>query len=550
MTSRRLRLLIIVLAFAVIATSSLAVYQTFIAQESFASIEPYSDRYTHQSQSVSTNAGVFRERDYHAAASSEIATPANGKLIINPIQADDQGEESPRVQFSSYFLESSFGAPLYTRITNSRRSDKRTGQVPDVAVLTLEYSSHSNVSSWQSLTIYNTASSEDLVDSALIFAPALEHRATTWQHNVSLILVDGVNTSHAAALLPGVNILNSSSTDGRASGVIYTNRPFAIGSLPSHAQDSKLHNAFEAARKTGSLSSAATLGMDISQRITGTDLIFTAPSGKEIISSIQAPVSNSGVTNSLSIEGGVVAIDRGVTLVIGSGELGRANSILGRSEEGAPVRGTLNLSPHAIIVDGGTLVLSNATAGSISINSSIQVRNGGILKIGENVAINGNIYAFGGGSVEVLASFTLNGSPVPLAISMPTASSNEAQTTIMRTTERAPGGIYIFGGNCVLADGTALGSGKLHASLLWLIGGGDGFNQFFRSNAVHFLSTQAPLGYRLMYSDYCCSNAHAQSYYCMHLGSLNEDGEPYVEVSLSDDCAVIEAFVFAGLIHE
>jgi len=546
MSTRWVRLLVIALAALIIAGLLIFMFTRASTTRPFEPITPYSERFYAETQIFNTDTGVFREREYNAAVNSELSTPSNGRLIINPILLPEKEEKVPGVQQSSYRIENTLSNNLYNRLTNSKRSHNRTGQVPTVAVLSLEYFDAADNQSWQSLTLYNVASKEELVDSALLFAPSSTNAITSWRGNVSLFLIDGALTSHAAALLPGVNILNNSLEDGSATGVIYTNRPFTIGGLPSITQDRQALEALESAYASRSLEDPETLRMDISQHITGTDLIFTAPEGRQLLSSIQAPASLNNRTNNLSIEGGVIAVDRGVTLVMGSGEIGGANSLLGRNTVGTSHSGTITLTPRAIIVDGGTLVLSNTDRNGIVLNTSIQVRNGGILKIGDNVTINGNIYAFGGGTVEVLGSFFLNGNAVAVAPGATLSSNNQTAQVSASASEQVPGGIFIFGPNSTQADGTQLGSGNFYARVFWLIDGYDGVGPLYMSRAVHFLSTEGPSGYKLMYSDYKCTSADNDSYLCTHLGSPEGEDGATVKLGFSADMAVIEVLVPTG----
>ncbi|MCL2529712.1 MAG: hypothetical protein FWE41_05205 [Coriobacteriia bacterium] len=546
MTARRVRILIIVLAALVIAGIFLIAYNTAFKPKTYEPIPNYSSRFLIQAQVFATDTGVFQQRDYYPATSTDLSMPDNGRLLINPIQLAADEQVTPRVQQSSYAIENTLSTSLFTRLTNSKRTSDRSGTAPSAAILALEYQNSPSSNSWQSLTLYNVATQEELVDSALIFAPASSERATTWQGRVSLFLTDGDLTNHAAALLPGVNILNQSGEGGFATGVIYTNRPFSIGGLPAQSQDRQAHEALEYASATRTLDDPDALHMDISQRITGTDLIFSAPAGRDLISSIQAPASTSDTSNNLTILDGVIAIDPGVTLVVGSGEIGRANSILGRKTEDASQTGTVTLSPRAIIVDGGTLVLSNTNARGITVNTSIQVRNGGTLKIGENVVVNGNIYAFAGGRVEVLGNFVLNGSPIVWAPDATLESQLDVPQTLRDHTEQLPGGIFIFSDNCMQADGTLLGGGSFYASVFWLIDGNNGIDPLIMSRAVHFLSTEGPSGYLLMYSDYRCSNANQKTYHCEHFGSSEGGERRGIKLGFSRDMAVVELFVPTG----
>ncbi|MDR1359190.1 MAG: hypothetical protein LBJ48_07580 [Coriobacteriales bacterium] len=559
MKAQRVRILIAAAA-AVVVIGTIAVLFVYTSSlRPYEPIAPYSERYNPTIISINAGTGVYRERDYYVSNTREVASPSNGELLINPIQLPDGEEAVPRVQQSSYAVEDNADSALYTRLTNSKRSEERTGQMPEAAVLSLSYAKAAR-EGWHQLILYNVADPAEIVDSALIFSSSEAGSATNWEGRVSLYLIDGGLTNHAAAILPGVNILNSSDAEGHATGVIYTNRGLALGSLPTSSQDEAARDALEAAQEAGTLANDAVLGRNISQRITGTDLLFSAPEGRSVLSSIKAPVSTQGRENSLSVEGGVIAVDRGVTLVMGSGTVGSTNSLLGRSgpasgtvattESAGPTEGSLALSPRALIVDGGTLVLSDTDSGKITLNTSIQVRNGGTLQIGENVIINGNIYVFGGGSVEVLGSFVLNGEPVAVAPSAKLTSAadvqalaQEAGSTAFGVGAQVPGGIYIFADSSLQPDGTPLGTGYFKASLLRMIDGSDGFDTIVRSRIVHFFSTEGFPGYPLLYSDYHCNDADATTSLCTHLGEVEGVLAPEVKVGFSEDMALVTVFV-------
>ncbi len=362
----------------------------------------YSDRYNTNTLNINSSAGAFRERDYTPAASSATAMPENGRLLINPMQSNVGESGTPTLTRANYTIESATNASIYARLTNSKRTEERTTAAPDAAILSLSFENTLPDSSWQQLVIYNNANREELVDSALLFAPETVERSYSWQGGVSLYLLDGELTQHAAAILPGVNIINTNDEEGRASGVLYTNRPLAIGSLPRMVQDEPALRSLEAEASTWQLEGIDTLRMDTSQHIIGTDLIFAAPQGKRIVSTMQAPVSRSGRSNGLTVEGGVIAVNEGVTLEVGSGEIGTANPLTSSADnadaqEGdastgstnavdtqdaapsttKPTEGAVMLSPRAIIVDGGTLVLCDSPENKLIVNADIQVRNGG-----------------------------------------------------------------------------------------------------------------------------------------------------------------------------
>lgn len=462
------------------------------------SVEPafqrYSERYAGALQNVDSGTRVNRESDYYIATSSEFAIPANGSLLINP-------------------------------------------------------------------------SEKEVIDSALIFASDSPDQITDWSDRASLYLLDGAHTNHAAALLPGVNILNESDEQGVAGGVLYTNRQLAIGALPRMWQDEPALVALEDAASHGQLENIEALRMDVSQRITGTDLIFAAPGNKGVSSFIQAPVADHKPGNSFTLEGGVISIDSGATLNIGSGEIGTANPLqcgsasddtgsattseageasaaTGESKTASePIEGTITLSPRAIIVDGGTLILSDTTKEGITINAPIQVRNGGTLLIGENVVINGNIYVFGGGRVEVKGNFTLNGKPVPLALGADLAHPEQVNSLIAgaaETGEQIPGGIFIFADNTLSANDIPLGAGFFSAQTLWAIEGSNGIDELIRSQAVHFFTTEAAPAYPFMYRDYCCQDASSPARVCEHLGQSHNEQAPETRIGFSDDGALIE----------
>ena len=549
MTAQRIRVIIAAVAAIVVigVIAGLALYASSLRP--YKDITPYSSNYGSIIRSINADAGVFRERDHYVSISSDLTTPSNGLLLINPIELGDQEFSLPLVQRTQSTIENTITSRIYTRLTNSKRSEERAGKAPDVALVSLDFNNALQNSSWTSLTIYNNENAEELVDSTLLFAPANTQSAISWSNNASLFLIDGAITNRAAAILPGVNILNDTDAQGLANGVIYSNRPLAIGGLPSQLQDRAALEAIVDSINRGELLDSEVLSVDISQRITGTDLVFTAPEGKDIISSLRAPLSRSGLGNSLSIEGGVIAIDRGVTLVMGSGNISSPNPLIERGSELSTLgqelytEGKLVVSPRSLVVDGGNLILSDTNKDMLVINSDIQVRGGGTLQIGNNVVINGNIYVFGGSTIEILGNFELNGNAVDVAHGAQIGSNAGVSKILAEGTKKIPGGIFIFANTTLQADGTPLGAGLFEANLLWLIDGSDGVYPIIYSRAVHFLSIEGSQGYPLMYNDFSCMGAGRASNVCPHFGEGTSVEAPEVRVGFSEDMATIRLFV-------
>lgn len=547
MSAHRARVLIAVIAAVVVLGGIVSLFFYASSFKTATPMTPYAHRYAATVQSINAGTGVYQERNYHVSTATELTTPANGEMLINPIQLTDGEEEAPAVQRGAYTISNTLASSVYTRLTNSKRTEERSGSLPQAAVLSLEYKNVLPEGAWRSLTLYNTENKEELVDSALVFAPSTIEQVTSWGNRTSLYLLDGALTTHAAALLPGINLLNDFDEEGHATGVIYTNRPLALGSLPDTSQDKPALVALEGEASAKTMPYIDTLRMDVSQGITGTDLLFVAPEGKGVSSSIKAPFSRSGRNNAFTMEGGVIAIGEGARLVVGSGRIGTAHPTMTEDSFTADIaQGTIELSPRAIIVDGGTLVLSDTNSGALTINADIQVRNGGTLQIGSNVVINGNIYVYGGGTLEVMGNFRLNGLPVSFMREGEGATQLRALDNPSDESAQLPGGIFIFSKNSLSTEGVLVGAGTFKASLYWVIDGDNGMSPTLMSRVVHFLSAEGALEYPLMYSDYHCQEAQETTHLCEHFGKIKDGLVPEIKIAFSDDKACLELLISSG----
>jgi hypothetical protein len=527
---------LVVLVFGIIAILAFQAASLRVFRE----VSEYSRNFSTTVTLINSNTGIYQERDYYVATSYDLSVPDNGLIVLNPIQKLPQETTLPSLQSAVYSVENNTERSLNLRLTNSRRTEERSGQAPPATYLGLSFTSATQRGSWQATTLFNNNSEGELVDSALLFGSASATQTTVWRGRTSLYLLDGGLTLHAAAILPGVDILNDTGAEGQATAVIYSTRALSIGGIMTEDQDREAAAAIDDA-STESLRvdqgiieaseasanilvpGTAALAMDTDMRITGTDILLVAPAGTRPRSTLRAPAAHTDAQstedlqestaphsgNNLTVSGGVIGVGTRCTLTIGPD----ANGL-----------GSVELSPRSLIVDGGTLIIEPADAGAITINSDIQVRNGGRLVIGEGATINGNIYAFGGGTVEVNGSFKLYGHQVGF---------DEGSV---------PGGIFILADNSTDEDGAILGLGYFTAKILWMIDGSDGSNLIIKSRAVHFLSTAAPPGYPLMYNEYSCPDSATSSHLCEHFGVAEGLTAPAVIVDFSDDMAVIESF--------
>ncbi|MDR3135845.1 MAG: hypothetical protein LBU07_00155 [Coriobacteriales bacterium] len=480
---------------------------------------------------INTRQGVYADQDYYVATSADLGAPENGQVLINPIRQLPDEQRTPQLEAAAYSVTKTSGQPLKLRLSNSARSEVRAGQSPEVAYLGIALNNSFRASSQPAL-LYNNNSEDESVDSALLFGSATGSAPTNWSAGTSLYILDGVTTNHAAALLPGLNITQDTQTGGAVAGVIYSTRSLAIGSIPSPEQDAEADATLtrllarpnlptdDAVAQVGvsDLDVMGALAMNTDLSIMNTDILLVAPPGKQTVSVFRSPAASLGATagNSLSIEGGVIAVGERCSLSI---------------ETDAAGLGSVYLSPRALIVDGGELSLTSASQGAVVINSDIQVRNGGRLRIGENVTIKGNIYAFGGGLVEIAGSFRLEGR----SVSLDAAS--------------VPGGIFILANNSFDSAGNSLGNGYFTANRFYMIEGSDGQSdiEIIKSHAVHFLSTVGPFGYGGMYQDYACLDSTTSRHLCEHFGPVENLTAPDISVHFSADFAQILGFMPASI---
>jgi hypothetical protein len=325
--------------------------------------------------------------------------------------------------------------------------------------------------------------------------------------------------------------------------VLYTNRGISIGGLPSAEQDADAAQALLAAdyetadaaetAGTGAGAVVADTGAALQKAntnmtITGTDILFASPENSVKSSRMTPPQfvdeqatgggnsdqgadsGNGGARgNKLRVTGGVLAIGGGCTLTVSQDSSGA---------------GTVDLNPRSLLVDGGNLFLTNCDKGSITVTSDIHVRSGGRLVIGDGVRINGNIYAYGGGIVEVAGSFELQGQRVNF------------------DGQEIPGGIYIFADNSYDSNGVSVGAGYFYARRLYMIDGFDGSNYLVHYKVVNYLSRASIPGYPLMYSEYASLDSASSNYISQRFGAVKDDSAPDVYLRFSEDMSNIESF--------
>ncbi|GHT79037.1 hypothetical protein FACS1894104_3060 [Actinomycetota bacterium] len=490
-------------------------------------IPEYSTRYNSISAAISNGTGIYQEREYYTADSSSVEIPNNGMLLINPILKPDNEDSVPSIETALYSVTNNNKGQVYLRLSNSKRLNQRLGKLPDAAYLGLSFAESSALNiGWQAAMLYTTDNQDELVDSTLLLGPA-STKATSWSRNFSIFFTDGALTDHAVAILPGVNIQNTTDDNGAASAAIYTNRAISIGNLPVSEQDQSAITAITEADTNSQTAVLPVLAVNTNMSISGTDIMLVAPENSPKNSRISPPLfdaakdpaattriaGNTDSANKISISGGVLAVGSNCTLTISQDVNGL---------------GTVDLAPQSILVDGGTLILANSSKSSIKITGDIHVRNGGRLVIEDGPQINGNIYAYAGGTVEVAGSFEIQGQPIDL------------------DGQQIPGGIYIFNNNTYDQNGDILTSGYFAAKRLYMIDGSDGINPFYGHNVVHFLSKEAMPGYPLMYSEYCCIDSLKSNNICPHFGPVTGIRTPDIYLDFSEDTAMVRAFRSSG----
>jgi hypothetical protein len=348
-----------------------------------------------------------------------------------------------------------------------------------------------------------------------------------WGNGFSMYLLDGAATTQDARIMQGVNIVNAKAADGSAGGVIYSTRGLKIGgALVARGGDLWGNGEYydgvasETDGFDGSMSYAISTRYQQTyhQAIKDTDIVLVSPNGTQKFSEICHPDSIKGFPGrTLTIEGGSIYVGANCTLQIDSevqDGLTVNRKIAADGVTGFAKWGTSNtnatdfyagnsyveqgnrmyVKPDKIVVDGGTLVILGNKNNHINVETDVYVKNGGTLRIEPGAKIMGNIYCYGGGTVDVRGSFTLIG----------------RQTTVAGCAFE--GGIFVYGETTAdPSTGALLGAGALRVAantkITGSIDGGmtplaPGTQAGGSGRAVHFLSTTLFAG--AAYEPYAC----------------------------------------------
>jgi hypothetical protein len=353
-----------------------------------------------------------------------------------------------------------------------------------------------------------------------------------WGNDFSMYLLDGASTTKAARIMQGVNIVNQKNADGTAGGVIYSTRALKIGgALIVRGGDGELADnyydglstALDGAQGTVTYGEVERYQASYHQVIKDTDIILTSLDGRWRDSEICHPDSIGGFPGrTLTIEGGSIYVGENCGLKIdgevkdgltvnskisadgqspyatyGTSTRAAASFVSGNSyvENG----NRMYVKPDKIVVDGGTLTILGNLNAHCNVITDIYVKGGGTLVIMGGAKIEGNIYCYDGGKVDIRGSFDIIGHEIQVEDYF------------------FPGGIYIYGE--LTADpqsGELLGAGSLDVVSGIQIGGSlDGGNTAIgagtadggRGRAVHFLSATLFTG--SAYEPYACSGHDA-----------------------------------------
>ncbi|MDR0885075.1 MAG: hypothetical protein LBN22_01710 [Clostridiales Family XIII bacterium] len=245
-----------------------------------------------------------------------------------------------------------------------------------------------------------------------------------WGNHFSMYLLDGAYTPESARIMQGVNIVN------KDAGVLYSNRGLKIGgALTIQSTDRTYegtHTILDGFDGNPNWTSLPLYETSYHQVISNTDIVLKADSTTTKQSEILHPDGIKGFVNrTLTITGGSIYVGDKQELTIDSeikdglvvtGEIGADGATrIGNARTGdnktyydyTSQGNRMYIQPKQMIVDsGGALTIKNNQNAHYNVETDIYV-SGGSLTIEKDAAIKGNIYVYGGGTLDIKGNFRM-----------------------------------------------------------------------------------------------------------------------------------------------